>query len=240
MESAGGRDRRIALGRLAWGVRWRPWRNDSPHGGWAGEATRDFWDAWRHGKPRLEAEGIGVRKAGGSWWVLWRGDGKTTLQSLILARREGMRRAVAALCDRDIDRARVRNASGFNRWDSRLGHQLGSLREWGAAHDEQAALMLRKYHRQISPEDYRAIYGEIALVRTRSSRNASRSRAGSHDGQMELFPSTDLPSDRPTSSRGVSERSADGVAMSVPLPSERVAFAARQRESAAKGIARVG
>ena len=155
-------------GPLHWAVRWRRWRDGTPHGGWAGLATIAFWNAWRNGHAALRAVGINARKDHNQrWWVTWQGGnangparperGQSGIEPLATL----LHKAVDGVCDNDPDTARERNGVGFNRTDTATGHGLASVPpdEWTMIDVMRAWRMMRKYHRQIPRALYARIYG---------------------------------------------------------------------------------
>ena len=71
-------------------------------------------------------------------------------------------KALKFLAGDDLDFASEKNNVGFNKMDVEFGHSLASFTLLSEKQKASAVKMLRKYHRQIPPDLYRAIYGEVA------------------------------------------------------------------------------
>ena len=159
LEWTGPRDRMIA-GRI------RSTRSASPN--------EEFMVQWRTRKEALREAGIRLVEKDG-----------VPLEVVYCPRLTAVHRALALwamaqqLAEDDGDHALERNGCGYNRMDSRLGHQLAKKEAWMQTDVEQAYRMLRKYRRQIDGDAYADVYaGKPPRLPGRQLRRNGRDPAG--------------------------------------------------------------
>ena len=73
-------------------------------------------------------------------------------------------RVLKLLSSYDGDYAMNKNGVGFNRTDTGFGHSIANLDRLTPRQYAAAKRLLKKYHKQIPPEDYNLIYGEDVIT----------------------------------------------------------------------------
>jgi hypothetical protein len=107
------------------------------------------------------------------------------------ARKEAIHEALRHLAGNDTDRARERNAVGFNQMDSDFGGQLANQDSLSDRQAEAAARMLHKYRGQLGDELHKRVstaapaqHSRVALARQYARLSARAQRDGDRASAM--------------------------------------------------------